>query len=254
MAVRLALHYIPRSSKVHGWDARTKLFAVWAVTGVVLFSRPVILAVATGGLPVLWGAARLPWRLPLQTIRAWAPFLGFLFIVQAVSWESLANTPKSVVDLVPMDCVAAAALSLWRIALMILWAVLFTATTKTAEVQRAVLWALHPVPFVPGRRIAVMAGLALHLFVTLLDDVEEIRTAQRARLGDRSKNPYRRLKTVILPLFRKALDRVETTALAMAARGYREDVPVDVAPWPRAEMLSCLAFCALLVALHRGLP
>ncbi len=137
---------------------------------------------------------------------------------------------------------------------MILWAVLLTATTRTADVQRAVLWLMKPVPCVPARRIAVMVGLSVHLFATLLDDMEEIRTAQRARLGDRSQNPYRRIKTLILPLFRKALARTESTALALAARGYRDDIPVDTPPWPRAEMLICLLLWALLAVIHRGMP
>lgn len=254
MAVRLALHYIPRSSRIHRWDARTKLFGIVAVTGALFSSKLVIFVVATGGLAALWAKARLPWRLPLQTIRAWSPFLGFLLIVQAVAWETLLNWPQTISQIIPADSLSRAAFSSWRIVLMILWAVLFTATTRTADVQRAVLWVLKPVPYVPARRIAVMVGLSLHLFATLLDDMEEIHRAQRARWGDRSKNPYRRLKTLVLPLFRKALVRVESTALALAARGYREDVPVDTAPWPRAEMLSCLFLCGLLAAIDRGIP
>ncbi len=254
VAVRLALHYIPRSSAVHRWDARTKLFGIALVTGALLWAEPMVLAVVTGGLAALFAAARLPWRLPLRTIRAWGPFLVLLFSVQAVSWEAFPKLPQSFPEAFPPDSVAAAAVSLWRIALMILWAVFFTATTNTAAVQRAVLWVLRPVPFVPARRIAVMAGLSVHLFATLLDDLEEIRTACRARLGDRSKNPYRRMKIVILPLFRKALNRAESMALALAARGYRDDVPVEVPPWPRAEMLSCLMLLGLLAALHGARP
>lgn len=254
VAVRLALHYIPRSSAVHRWDARTKLFGIAAVTGALLCGKPVVFGVVTGGFTVLLAAARLPWHLPLRTIRAWAPFLILLFLVQATSWESLQKLPKSLLEVFPPPSVTAAAVSLWRITLMILWAVFFTATTKTSEVQRAVLWVLRPFPFVPARRIAVMAGLSMRLFATLLDDLEEIRTACRARLADRSKNPYRRMKTVILPLFRKALDRAESTALALAARGYRDDVPVEVPPWPRAEMLSCLLLFGLLATLHGVLP
>jgi len=254
MAVRLALHYIPRASAVHRWDARTKLFGMAIVTAALLCAEPILLAVVTGALAALYAAARLPWRLPLRTIRAWAPFLVLLFSVQAVSWEALPKLPQNLLEAFPPDSVAAAAVSLWRLALMILWAVLFTATTNTAEVQKAVLWVLRPVPFVPARRVAVMAALSVHLFARLLDDLEEIRTACRARLGDRSKNPYRRMKIVILPLFRKALNRAESVALALAARGYRDDVPVEVPPWPRAEMLSCLMLFGLLAALHGTLP
>lgn len=254
MALRLALHYIPRSSRVHRWDARTKLFGVMAVTGALLFSKPAVFPVAFSGLLGLWAAARLPWPLLLRTFRAWAPFVGLLFIVQAVSWEALLNPEKAVTQVVPLNFVAVAVASSGRLMLMILWAVLFTATTKTTDVQRAVLWALHPIPFVPARRIAVMAGLSVHLFATLLDDLEEIRHAHRARLGDRSKNPYRRIKTIILPLFRKAFHRAESMALALAARGYRDDVPVEVMPWRRVEMLSCGGLCLFLLALHRGMP
>ncbi len=101
MAVRLALHYIPRSSAVHRWDARTKLFGIAAVTGALLCGEPVVFGVVTGGFIVLLAAARLPWHLPLRTIRAWAPFLIFLLLVQATSWESLQKLPKSLPEVFP---------------------------------------------------------------------------------------------------------------------------------------------------------
>lgn len=254
MALRLALHYIPRPSRVHRWDARTKLFGVMAVTGALLFSKVAVFPVAFSGLLGLWVAARLPWPLLLRTFRAWAPFVGLLFIVQAVSWEALLSPEKSIALVVPPDFVAVAAASSARLVLMILWAVLFTATTKTTDVQKAVLWAMHLIPFIPARRIGVMAGLSVHLFATLLDDLGEIRNAERARLGDRSHNPYRRIKTIILPLFRKAFHRAESTALALATRGYRDDVPVEVMPWRRGEMLSCGGLYLFFLALHRVMP
>lgn len=254
MAVRLALHYIPRPTVVHRWDPRTKLLGVLCITSVLLFAKAPFFGAATLGFFALSTLARLPWNLTAQTVRAWAPFLAIVFLIQAPEWNALLHRSAKLAEILPADAVKAAALTLWRLMLMILWAVLFTATTKIAEVQHAVFWMLHRVPGISARRVAVMAGLSVRLFTTLLDDLEDIRRAHRARWGSLIKNPVRRIKTVILPLIHKALERAEFTALALAARGYRDDVPVHVPPWPRKEMLGVLGLVAVVLLLHGATP
>ncbi|SHG01271.1 biotin transport system permease protein [Desulfacinum infernum DSM 9756] len=265
MARRLALHYVPRPSPVHRLDARTKLFAVLAVTCALLRPAGPVFAVATLGLSGVVMAARLPWNLLGRTVRGWLPFLVGIFVVQAFSPAGMGpadlspapSTASAVQEglaflgsFFPPDAVVRALLTVWRLLLMVLWAVVFTAVTRPRDLQDAVLWLLRPLPFLPARRIAVMAALSLRFFALLLDDLEEIRLARKARLGDRRRNPFHGLRTTVPALFRKALARTESTALALAARGYREDLPARVPPWPLNQATGVCLLAAFLAALH----
>ncbi|MBC7357323.1 MAG: energy-coupling factor transporter transmembrane protein EcfT [Desulfacinum sp.] len=265
MARRLALHYVPRPSPVHRLDARTKLFAVLALTCALLRPAGPVFVAGTLGLSAVVMAARLPWNLLGRTVRGWLPFFGVIFVVQAFSPvvptpESAASAPTTgsavqeglalLATWFPPEAAVQALATVWRLLLMVLWAVVFTAVTRPRDLQEAVLWLLRPLPFLPARRIAVMAALSLRFFALLLDDLEEIRLAQRARLADRRRNPFRRLRTTVPALFRKALGRTESTALALAARGYREDLPARVPPWPRKQAAGMCLLAAFLAALH----
>ncbi len=248
MARRLALHYLPRSSPVHHLDARTKLLALFLFSTVVLHSSTFTLATITLGLALTTAAARLPWALLWRTLRSWLPFLGIIFLVQAFSPKGLDRTVPledvlrswdflSVRNLIsnifPQDNVLRAIVNVFRLLLMVLWAVVFTAVTPPRDLQHAVLWILQPLPFLPARRIAVMVSLSLRFFSQLLDDLEHIRLAEKARLADGRFRPWRHLRTSVSALFRKAVGRTEATALALAARGYREDLIVEIPPWPK---------------------
>ncbi|SMC17199.1 biotin transport system permease protein [Desulfacinum hydrothermale DSM 13146] len=264
MARGLALHYVPRPSGVHRLDARTKLFAVLALTMALFRPDGPVYAAVTLGLPVAVMASHLPWSLLVRTLRGWLPFLALIFMVQAFSppdvsgnaFLSAAAAPSWAARLsflaacFPREALIQAGVGTWRLLLMVLWAVVFTAVTPARDLQNAVLWLLRPIGFLPARRIAVMTALSLRFFALLLDDLEEVRLAQRARLAGRNRNPWRRLRTTIPALFRKALGRSEATALALAARGYREDLPVHIPPWPPKEAAGLCLLAALLAALH----
>ena len=69
-----------------------------------------------------------------------------------------------------------------------------------------------------------MVSLTLRFFSLIMDQAEEVHLAHMARLGDRNKNPFRRAKFLALPLLRRSFSRAEDVTLALAARGYRDDI------------------------------
>jgi energy-coupling factor transporter transmembrane protein EcfT len=73
-----------------------------------------------------------------------------------------------------------------------------------------------------------MVSLTLRFFTTILDQFEEVRLAYKARLGDQIRNPFRRAKFLTLPLLRRSFSRAEDVTLALAARGYRDDLPIQL--------------------------
>jgi biotin transport system permease protein len=112
--------------------------------------------------------------------------------------------------------------------------------------QDAVTWFLQPFPFIPARRVGVMISLTIRFFPIILDQSREIQMAIKCRFGDGSKRPFRRIKLLIVPLFRRALIRSDEIAFALAARGYREDLPPLRLPHIPAMHALALALVALL--------
>lgn len=227
MANRLAFHYIPKDSALHRWDARCKLIALLIATVGLTKAGGAALAGFTVIFAATAGAARAPVRNIVADIKGWWALLGIIFMMTAWSAPGprMAGAPW-----LPVSAAGAAVggLTCWRLTLMLGLGALFTATTPRGELQKAVAWLLRPFPFVPARRVAFMATLTIHFLPLLLDQSEEVRMASRARLGERRKNPIERMKFLALPLLRRSFLRAEELTLAMAARGYREDLPMTL--------------------------
>jgi energy-coupling factor transporter transmembrane protein EcfT len=91
-----------------------------------------------------------------------------------------------------------------------------------------------------------MVSLTLRFFSLILDQAEEVRLAHRARLGDQHKNPFRKAKFLALPLLRRWLSQAEDVTLALAARGFRDDLPLQLPKMSRSHLIPLLAFIGFL--------
>jgi energy-coupling factor transporter transmembrane protein EcfT len=131
---------------------------------------------------------------------------------------------------------------------MLGYAVLFTAVTRPRELRDALIWLFKPLPFLPGRRIGLMVSLTLRFFTRILDHAEEVRLAHHARLGDRNKNPIRKAKFLTLPILRHSISEVEEVTYALAARGYREDLPIHLSKIPFSHLVPVFILPGLLTA------
>jgi energy-coupling factor transporter transmembrane protein EcfT len=94
-----------------------------------------------------------------------------------------------------------------------------------------------------------MVSLTLRFFSIILDEAEEIRLAHKARLGDQNKNPFRRAKFLALPLLRHSFSRAEDVTLALAARGFRDDLPVHPPKLPLSHLIPLLFLLGLFVVI-----
>jgi len=245
---RIALHYFPENSVLHRWDARCKFFGLLIITATLLQSRMTWLTFDSILLIGLLILSRLPLRQFFRDFWFWAIFLLALFLFQAFS------TPGARISAfrwlpVSGDGVRLGAITSWRLGLILGYAVLFTAITRPREIQDVLIWLLKPVPFLPARRIGLMVSLTIHFFAVILDQAEEVRLAHNARLGDQNKNPLRRVKFLALPLLRRSFSRAEDVTLALAARGFRDDLPLHLPKLPFLHLipvLSLLGFFAII--------
>jgi len=249
MAQRITLHYVPGNSLLHRWDVRCKFIGLLMVTATLLPTKTAWLYLDSGLLIGVLVFSRLPLRSFLRDSRTWVIFLLAFFLVHAFF------TPGSRWPAAPWFPVSREGLRLggitcWRLALLLGHAVLFTAVTRPRDLQGALVWLLKPVPFLPGRRVGLMVSLMLRFFSTILDQVEEVRLAYKTRLGDRHRNPFRKAKFLTLPVLRRSLFRAEDVTLALAARAYRDDVPLVLPRMNRLHLIPLLAFPAVALLLE----
>jgi energy-coupling factor transporter transmembrane protein EcfT len=197
------------------------------------------------GLLVL---SRLPLRRFFRDFWIWAILLMGLFLFQAFF------TPGSGLSTFPWlpiskEGLHLGILSCWRLGLILSYAVLFTAVTRPRELKDTVIWLLKPIPFVPEHRVGLMVSLTLRFFSIILDQAEEVRLAHKARLGDQNGNPFRKAKFLALPLLRRSFSRAEDVTLAIAARGYRDDLPLQLPKLPLLHLVPLLFLLGSFVAI-----
>jgi biotin transport system permease protein len=247
---RIALHYFPGNSSLHHWDARCKFFGLLMITATLLQSRIAWLvfdSILFIGLLIL---SRLPLRQFFRDFWIWGIFLLALFLFQAffIPGPRVSAFPWFPVS---QDGLSLGSLTCWRLGLILSYAILFTALTRPREIQDTLIWLLKPIPFLPERRIGLMVSLTLRFFSIILDEAEEIRLAHKARLGDREKNPFRKAKFLALPLLRRSFSRAEEVTLALAARGYRDDLPFHLPKLPLSHLIPLLFLLGFFVVIVR---
>lgn len=250
MAQRIVLHYFPGNSSLHRWDARCKLLGLLMITTTLLQSKTpwlILDSVILIGLLIL---SRLPLRQFLHDFRTWAIFLFILFLFQAffAHGSRLSSIPWLPVS---KDGLRLGGFTCWRLGLILSYAVLFSAVTRPRELRDTIIWFLKPVPFLPERRIGLMVSLTLRFFSLILDQAEEVHLAHKARLGDRNKNPFRKAKFLALPLLSHSFSRAEEIALALVARGYRDDIPLRLSKMNLSNLIPLLIFLGFLILIWR---
>lgn len=247
---RMMFHYQPGRSPLHRWDCRCKFIALLSITFALMQTSVIPFSVLSVLLIALFLLARIRIRVMLQDLKFWSLWLLFLFFVQAFfsQGDRAALIPGLPISL---EGVKLGFWVSWRLGLILGYALLFTAVTRPREWVEALSWFLRPLPFINGRRLALMVSLALGFFSRFLDQAEEVRLALRARLGEQIRTPLRRARNLALPLLRRSLKEVEETTFALLARGYREDLVLSLPPFPFAHLIPLVFLWGLLLALSK---
>jgi energy-coupling factor transporter transmembrane protein EcfT len=217
--------------------------------GLTVLTGLFLCGLLTAGLPFRWIAA---------SFRSWTPILLIVLVLNALDQggAGLVAAPWLPVS---VPSLKRALTACWRLALLLGFASLFSATTEPRALRDGIAWMLTPLPLIPARRVGFMAALGMRFLPLLLDELAEVRQAVKARLGDRTRNPLRRIRGVGLPLLRRCFLRAEELTLAIAARGYREDLPLRIAAppgshWAAATGVAVLVAGSLLVPQWVGPP
>ena len=249
MAQRMMLHYFSGSSCLHRWDTRCKFIGLLAVTATLVQPKMKWLAIDSALLLGLLFLSGLPLRSLVRNLWPWMILLFILSLFQVLFTPGQFLIRLSRIS-ISEEGLRLGGMTFLRLGLLLCYGTLFTAITRPRDLQNALVWFLRPFPFLPARRIGLMVSLTLRFFTLILDQAEEVRLALKSRLGDRSRNPFRRTKYLALPIIRRSLFRAEDVTLALAARGYSDDIPLSLPPLPLIQMIPIPSLIILFLALR----
>jgi len=221
MAELSSFSYRPGFSFIHKIDTRFKLLFIviigisslkTSLPGILLLSLPVVFGLVMVGIS-LW-----------QVVRDLSVFIFFLAFIFAVRAFSAGGTV--LLDIFGMsltyDGLIEGSIVCLRIFLIVLLGLLFTATTRTAEVKAAIDWILRPFPFISGGRVSTMAGLMMRFIPVIFGQARETSSAQKARCIENRKNPVYRMVKFSIPLLERIFYDAGRISMAMEARCYSD--------------------------------
>lgn len=250
MADLTVFSFQPGSSRVHLLDARVKLVCTALVTLAGVAADPGALVALSGGLVIMMRHARLSVKRLARELRLILFFLAIVLVSRALTTPG--HPLVAVGDaMITREGIVDGVLICWRLTLVIVLGSLLTATTRPSAIRAAVHWFLHPLPLISGRRAATMMGLLLRFIPVIFEQAAETRDAQRCRGVNLRKNPVYRLKVFAVPMIRRTFEHADNLALAMAARGYRDDrtepdLTVTRADWAAFVGVLCLCLPAFV--------
>lgn len=226
-----SLLYQQRHSWLDRRDPRMKIIAVLlAGAALLLTQHPGIKTLQLLLLFMLWGIARLPWKMLLLTLLSLSIFFVSTMIYQAmltplpdeelVTWGWIAfSSPGALRGVMMCEQIAG-------IVLLLALLVRTTAPVQLAEGLEILLGGLKKWRF-PVHEAVMMFSIALRFLPDLLEEFDKIRKAQMARGGGfHRKNFFIRFQGIfpmLMPLFVISILRAKDLAVAMESRGYRGD-------------------------------
>lgn len=251
--------YVPINSPIHRLDPRAKL--------MICFWYVILVFFANGLWTNLWLTAFLiglilMTRVPMISYwRGIKPMLWVILLTIAIQilfssggkvywhWGWMAITSGGV-----RQC----GLIFARFMLIIASSTVLTVTTPPLQLADAVASIMQPLKYVhvPVNSIALMLSIALRFIPTIVNEVQQIMNAQRARGADfDTGNIFDRAKhlvPVMIPLFVSSFKRAEDLATAMDARGYDPDqkrTKYRILQWHRRDSIAALVMLACTIVL-----
>jgi energy-coupling factor transport system permease protein len=223
--------YYPRPSLIHRLDPRCKVVAV-TVLVIGLFLRSSFAGLAVYGLAAATGLllSGVPLGWVARGLRPVAWLLVLTFVVQLLFAPGRAFYTFGPLHLSARGLAIAGYLSL-RLVVLVVASLLLTLTTPPIALTDALAWLGRPLRRlrVPTEELALMVTIALRFIPTLLQEIDTIMKAQRARGASFNRGgPLRRARAlvpVLVPLFILSFRRADELALAMDARCYQPGAP-----------------------------
>ncbi|WP_283583619.1 energy-coupling factor transporter transmembrane component T family protein [Limosilactobacillus difficilis] len=255
--------YVPLDSPIHRLDPRAKL--------MICFWYVILVFFANG----LWTNLWLAFFLLILLLLTRVPFVSYWRGVKPMLWIILFTIAVQILFssgghvywhwgwiAITSGGVRQCGLIFARFMLIIISSTVLTATTPPLQLADAVASVMQPLKYlhVPVNSIALMLSIALRFIPTIVNEVQQIMNAQRARGANFDTGSIfsraKRLIPVLIPLFVSSFKRAEDLATAMDARGYDPDASrskyrVLQWQWPDTVAAIAMSACTIVLVLIR---
>ena len=220
--------YYKADSLIHRLDARTKiLLTLWAIVMIFLcknFFSLLFVLLFTALCVIL---SKVPFKMFFKSLKPIVPIIIFTSVLNIfyikdgealVTLGSFSITDKGASTAVFMSV---------RIITLIVISSILTYTTVPTQLTDAIEKLLSPlkVLHIEVHTLAMMMTLALRFIPTLIEEIQRITNAQKARGADLEngmlKERVKAMIPILIPLFVSAFSRAYELAFAMSCRCYR---------------------------------
>lgn len=219
--------FFPGKSIVHKLDPRTKIVLTMALIIIVFFCQNIFSLL----LMILFVAAvnlisKIPVKIVLKGIKPILIIVIFTAVLNLFYTDDGRVLAEFWIFKITDQGIETAIFMSIRIVLLIVTSSLLTYTTSPTQLTDALERLLSPLKWikVPVHSIAMMMTIALRFIPTLVEEIERIMNAQKARGADMENgNLIKRAKAlvpVLIPLFISSFRRAGDLAFAMECRCY----------------------------------
>lgn len=219
--------YYPTSSPIHKMDPRTKLFsAIIFIVAIFLCESFYSYAVCYGFLLIVILVSRVPLLSILKTIKAVVFIVLFTFILNLFFYKEGEPLFSWWIFSMTLEGVFYSIKTALRIIFLVISTSMITFTTTPMALTDGMESILSPLKKIkiPVHDIALIMSIALRFIPTLMEEVDKIIMAQKAR-GAHFDNGglIKRAKAmlpIIIPLFVSTFRRADELAMALDSRCY----------------------------------
>ncbi len=204
-------------SILHRHDIRFKLGSLALMTTACAAAPAEGLALVSLVLAALLWHLRLPVYQFGGALRFLALFLLFILAARAITTPGASIAAFGRIA-VTREGLQQGAMVCWRLVSIAVLSLLFVRSSRPAEVKAGVAWLLRPVPGIDAGQAAVMVGLIVRFIPVLHHQINESRTAFRARGGAWRRSPVRQIRHLVFPAMRRTILSADQLAIAMASR------------------------------------
>ncbi len=256
--------YYPGKSIVHKMDPRAKIiFAIAYIVAVFLIDSYWGYIALTAFLALMIICSGVPLRSVLNSLKT---VLFLILITVILNLLFYRNGTKVFPDfpLITYEGLDFTLKMTLRLVLLIMGTSITTLTTTPMALTDGLEWLMAPLKVVkfPVHDIAIIMSIALRLIPTLVDEINKITMAQKARGASfDTGNIFKRAKAllpILIPLFVSAFSKAGDLALALDARCYNateKRTKMKKLTFSWRDLLGLLAFgglITLIVFLKQG--
>lgn len=220
--------YYKADSVVHRLDPRIKIIlTIWFIVIIFICKNFLSLALMILFVGISIALSKVPFKMFFKSLKPIIPIVLFTCIVNMLyikNGDVLLEFWK--IKITSEGAQTAVFMSV-RIITLIVCSSLLTYTTVPTSLTDAIERLLSPLKIfhIEVHTLAMMMTLALRFIPTLIEEIERITNAQKARGADlESGNLMQKIKAmvpILIPLFVSAFSRAYELAFAMSCRCYR---------------------------------